>query len=123
MLAFQLGLGAAGWQRDYLPGPERGNRPFDHVALGMAVAQDVALFIDVQALRCDDSGVQVAVCIGEADVIENDVEIAFADEVAGLLGVFQMSGEVGAAGECGATELGELVEVAEDRVADLGGFR
>jgi hypothetical protein len=74
----------------------------------------------VLALGCDDSGAQVGVCIGQANVIEYDVEISFADEVAGLLVRFQMSLEVGAARECGVTELGELVEVAEDRVTDLG---
>jgi len=89
----------------------------------VAVAQDVALFIHVLALGGHDSGVQVAVCIGEADVIEYDVEISFADEVARLLGVFQMSSEIGAARECGVTELGDLVEVAEHRVANLSGFR
>ena len=123
LLAFQFGLGAASWQGDYLPRPERRNCPFDQVALDIAVAEDVALFIHFLALGCDESGVEVGVCIGQADVIENDVEIAFTDEVAGLLGCFEVAAEVGAARECGATELGELAEVAEDRVANLSGFR
>jgi hypothetical protein len=58
----------------------------------MAVAQDNALFIHFLALGGDESGVEVGICIGQADVIENDVEIAFADEVAGLLGCFEVAG-------------------------------
>jgi hypothetical protein len=58
----------------------------------MSVAHDVALFIHVLALRRHDSGVQVAICIREANVIENDVEISFANKVARLLSCFQMAG-------------------------------
>jgi hypothetical protein len=120
---FSFGCGPRAGGVITFQGHSRGNHPFDYVALGMSVPHDVALLIHVLALSSHDSGVDVAVCIRQADVIENDVEISLADKVAWLLGCFQMSGQVGAARECGVTELGELAEVAKHGVANLRGFR
>jgi len=63
----------------------------------MPLSHDVALFIDVLALRCHDFRTQFAVCAGQANVIENNIQIPLANKVPRLLGCFNMPGEVRAA--------------------------
>src|ERR1700691_299078 len=120
-LALQRWARAAGGKHDDLPGPERRNHPFDNVARGVAFAADVAIFIDFIAARGDHFGVERHIALRQSDAVEDQLQVAFAPEMTGLLRGLEMSDKVGPAGKGLLSELGDRVQMAEHRIANGGG--
>jgi hypothetical protein len=89
----------------------------------MAFAADVAFFIDFVAAGGDDFGFQGHIALRHADAIEYQLQIAFAPEMAGIFGGFEMPYKIAAAREGLLSELGYGVQMAEDGVADGDGGR
>src|ERR1700722_10191294 len=85
LFALQRWSGTASGQRDDLPGPKRRNHPLNHIALGMAVAHDSALAVDLISVRLDDFARNRNIRIRQADAVKLDLQIPFSDKVPRLL--------------------------------------
>src|SRR5579862_6895216 len=119
--ALQRGSRTASGQRDHLPGPKRRNHPLHRIALGMAVANDIALAVDLKSMRLDDLAGDGHICAGQADTVKLNLQESLSEKVTGLLGRFQMTLQVAAPGKDGSSELLKAAEIAQDRIADRRG--
>src|ERR1051326_4236249 len=119
--ALQLGTRATGWKHDYFPWPQRREHPFDHVASRVALAIDLALFIDFVAASGDDLGLERKVSAGDADAIKRDLQVSLAPEVAGIFGGFQVTDEIASAGKGLLAEFSDSAKMAENGIADVNG--
>src|ERR1700722_4725948 len=119
--ALQRGSGTAGRQRNHLPGPKRRNHPLHHIALGMAVAHDIALTVDLKSVRLDDLAWDGHICVGQADAVKLNLQVSLSEKVTGLLGCFKMTLQVAASGEDGPSKLLKATEMTQDRIADRRG--
>jgi hypothetical protein len=85
----------------------------------MAAAHDVALTVHPISVRHDDFAGDRYICIREADPVKLNLQISFADKMAGLLSRFEVALQVATSGEDRSPKLLKTAEVAQNRVTDL----
>ena len=57
----------------------------------MAMAHDIALAVDLKSMRLDDLAWDGHICVGQADAVKLNLQESLSEEVAGLLGCFQVT--------------------------------
>jgi hypothetical protein len=86
----------------------------------VAFAVDFALFVDFVAASANDFGVERQVAAGQTDAVELQFQVALTPEVAGIFCGFEVTDQIGAAGESLLAEFGYAAQVAEHGIADIG---
>ena len=120
---FERGAGAAHGQHEQVNGPKDGDGPEDGVADGVTFAEDAAVAVDVVAGDGDYARVDGDDGVGLNDhAVEAEFHPTFADEVARIFVVFEAADEVTVGGKHGAAVAFGVAELAEDGIADGGGF-
>jgi hypothetical protein len=120
---FEGGPGTAHGQHEQVDGPENGDGPEDSVADGVTLAEDASVPIDVIAGDSDDACVNGDDGVGLNDhAVEAQLHPSLADEVAWIFVIFEAADEVAVGGKHGAAVAFRVAELAEDGIADGGGF-
>ena len=87
----------------------------------MPFAVDGALFIDMVAPQRHHFAGYRHICVWQPDSIELQLQISFTPKVARLAGRFQMPFQIAAARKGDAAKLLHAAQMAENRIAYIGG--
>jgi hypothetical protein len=117
------GTGTAHRQHEQVDGPQDWNGPEDSVANGVALAENASVAVDVIAGDGNYARVDGNDSVGLNDhAVEAEFHPAFADKVAWIFVIFKAADEVAVDWKNGASIALRVAKLAEDRVADGGGF-
>src|SRR2546430_17072254 len=119
-LAFESWPRSTRGQGQDLPRPERWKHPLDYITLGVALAEDISLTIDVKCMGSDHFRIDRNICIWKPDPVENQFQITFAPKMSWLFVGLQVSCQVGAAWECGTPEFLHHTGMTKYGITHLG---
>src|SRR5260370_27172431 len=119
-LAFESWPRSPRGQGQDLPRPERWKHPLDHIPLGVALAEDISLTIDVKCVSRDHFGIDRNIRVWKPDSVEDQFQITFAPKMPRLFLILQVSCHVCTARECGMPEFLHHTDMTKYGITHLG---